>query len=227
MLELGSHALRDLARSVYGEKQIHGDVGTLWYKNWAFANFSRFLSMLSFTARLYAFDCTLLTAGLHSQQFWSIQHQSHHLDPFCTLYGDWWWRSIHWNVLKLQCRIQCNCASTAYQISTYAPKISARERPTSQTCAAFSIFQRRATVLVTLRNQRKTKVLPRKPTASKKNQTKKKHRTVSRFLKKCGVLLRTFRPCSPGFTNPVGGQSLHGSAAWRRKLPPRRRPAVC
>lgn len=34
--------------------------------------------MLSFTALLYIFDCPLLTAGLHLQQFWSIEHQSHH-----------------------------------------------------------------------------------------------------------------------------------------------------
>lgn len=35
-------------------------------------------------------------------------------------------------------------------------------------------FPRRATVLITLRTPKNTKVLPRQPTASKKNQTKKK-----------------------------------------------------
>ena len=191
--------------------------------------------MLSFTALLYIFDCLLLTAGLHLQQFWSIEHQSHHFLR-CRGIGDGG-QSIEtcWSYMSnpvqlcfhnsmpdkyLRSQNQCHKKGGAFK------RVRTVNGPLLR-LVQHSPFSKEEPPFWSLwKTKKKPQFFQDNQPRPRKHKTKKNHRTVSRFLKKCGVLLRTFRPCSPGFTNPVG-QSLHGSAAWRRKLPPRRRRAVC
>lgn len=163
MLELGSHALRDLARS---EKQIHGDEYRYLMVPLAFAwllliflgSFPCFHLQHGFTY-LIVF-CWLLACicSNFDQSNMRVTIWIHFVR--CMGIGDGR-QSIEtcWSYMSNPVQL-CfhNSMPDKYLRSQYQCHKKGEHSKTSQTCAAFFIFQRRATVLVTLKkNQNSSK----------------------------------------------------------------------
>ena len=216
------------------EKQIHGDVGTLWYKNWLLlillGSFPCFhlqhgSTCLIVFSWLLAFICSnfdqsniRVTIWIHFVRCMGIGDGGQSIETCWSYMSNPVQLCFHNSIPDKHLRSQYQC----HKKGEHSKESAQWTAHFSDLCSILHV-PRRATVLVTLKTKEKPKLFQENQPRPRKTKQKK---TTAPFRVSSGVLLRTFRPCSPGFTRPVG-QSLHGSAAWRRKLPPRRRPAVC